>query len=239
MSWLTLVRHAQASFHADHYDQLSPLGLKQARALGESWVRAERRVDEVYIGPRDRQRQTAELVASSFQTAGISFPDPVVIPELDEYDLSGLLLRLAPQLVNQNAEFATLWAGVRNGSTELEKERSFQNMFEPLMFHWLSMDTIMDGLESWLSFGSRVERALQRMTQPAGRGRHIVAFTSGGFIGTAVQRVLGAPDRMALELNWRVRNAAVTDFIFSSERMTLDAFNSTAHFTDPGFITYR
>jgi broad specificity phosphatase PhoE len=239
MSWLTLVRHAQASFHADHYDQLSPLGLKQARILGDSWVRAGRVIDEVYIGPRDRQRQTAELVAASYQDSGLSFPEPIVVPDLDEYDLSGLLLKLAPQLVSQNPEFADLWARVRDGGNERERERSFQNMFEPLMLHWLSLEALIDGVEPWLDFGSRVERALQYMTQQPRRGRHVVAFTSGGFIGTAVQRVLGAPDRMALELNWRIRNGAVTDFIFSPERITLDTFNGTAHFSNPDFITYR
>ena len=39
MSRLILVRHAQASFFADSYDQLSPLGESQARALGEHWSR--------------------------------------------------------------------------------------------------------------------------------------------------------------------------------------------------------
>ena len=101
MSWLTLVRHAQASFHADHYDQLSPLGERQARLLGEAWVRQRWTLDEVYVGPRSRQQQTAKLVAACYERAGLRFPEPVVLQELDEYDLSGILQQLAPELARK------------------------------------------------------------------------------------------------------------------------------------------
>jgi broad specificity phosphatase PhoE len=55
MSVLTLVRHGQASLFADNYDELSELGRKQARHLGEFWARRRIDFDEVYCGPRMRQ----------------------------------------------------------------------------------------------------------------------------------------------------------------------------------------
>ena len=58
MSTLTLVRHAQASLFADDYDQLSDVGRQQARLLGEFWACRGTDFDEVYCGPRARQRQT-------------------------------------------------------------------------------------------------------------------------------------------------------------------------------------
>jgi hypothetical protein len=54
-----------------------------------------------------------------------------------------------------------------------------------------------------------------------------------------VQVVVGAPDRTAMELNWRIRNAAVTEFIFGRERVTLDEFNTIEHLSDPELVTYR
>jgi broad specificity phosphatase PhoE len=107
------------------------------------------------------------------------------------------------------------------------------------MFHWLTAGDGLNGVESWPAFRERVERGLKRMTDQTGHGRRVVAFTSGGFIGTALQLVLGAPDRTALELNWRIRNCAVTDFVFSQERITLDVFNSAAYLAEPELITYR
>jgi len=70
MSVLTLVRHAQASFHAADYDALSPLGREQARLLGEYWARRGIDFDEVYCGPRVRQRHTAEIVGAAVTQAG-------------------------------------------------------------------------------------------------------------------------------------------------------------------------
>ena len=49
MSLLTLVRHGQASFFQEDYDQLSPLGEQQARLLGEHWVRQGVRFDEIAV----------------------------------------------------------------------------------------------------------------------------------------------------------------------------------------------
>lgn len=239
MSWLTLVRHAQASFHADHYDQLSTLGEKQARVLGEAWVRQQRVLDVVYVGPRQRQRQTAELVAASYRRAGLAFPEPVVLPELDEYDLSGILQRLAPSLARQDTAFAQLFAEQRRGASNRERERSFQTMFERLLGHWQAAGNSAEGVETWMAFSARVARGLQQLTEQPGPSRRVAAFTSGGFIGTATQRVLGAPDRTALEINWRIRNGALTEFVFSGTRITLDSFNSVAHFAEPELVTFR
>ena len=107
------------------------------------------------------------------------------------------------------------------------------------MLHWQTAAGDLDGIEVWPAFQGRVKQALKRMTDSSARGRRVIAFTSGGFIGTAVQLVLGAPDRTALELNWRIRNAALTEFVFSRERITLDAFNTIAHLVDPAMETYR
>src|SRR5206468_11078336 len=98
MGVLTLVRHAQASLFADDYDELSPLGRKQARLLGEFWARRQIDFDEVYCGPRARQQHTAEIAGSACTQAGRVWPEPVVLAELDEYDLGSLLRNLAPDL---------------------------------------------------------------------------------------------------------------------------------------------
>jgi broad specificity phosphatase PhoE len=112
-------------------------------------------------------------------------------------------------------------------------------MFEPLLRHWQTVTEMTSGLEAWPSFCKRVTRGIQRMTDQPGRSRRVAAFTSGGFIGVAIQHVLGAPDSAALEINWRIRNGAVTEFVFSGERITLDSFNSVAQFDDPALVTYR
>ena len=239
MSSLRLVRHAQASFFAEDYDELSVLGEKQARLLGGYWTASRWTVDAVYVGPRQRQQQTAAIVAARYREVGLPFPEPVILAELDEYDLSGILLRLAPALACENQDFAELLERQRHGATERDQARNFQRMFEPLLIHWQTAGEGLEGLESWPAFQGRVQSALRQMTDGPGRGRRVIAVTSGGFIGTAVQLALGAPDRTALEINWRIRNAAQTEFVFSRERITLDVFNSIAHLADPELVTFR
>src|ERR1700740_634212 len=51
MGRLFLVRHAQASFLSQNYDQLSPLGGTQARLLGQYWAQHHVLFDRVGTGP--------------------------------------------------------------------------------------------------------------------------------------------------------------------------------------------
>ena len=67
----------------------------------------------------------------------------------------------------------------------------------------------------------------------------MVAFTSGGFIGVAVQIALGAPDPSGLEVNWRVRNSSLTEFLFSRGRLSLDSFNAIPHLDDEALRSFR
>ena len=70
-------------------------------------------------------------------------------------------------------------------------------------------------------------------------GQRVAVFTSGGVIGVAVQSALGAPDDTAIELNWRVRNGSLTEFIFSRARFSLEWFNAFPHLDEPRLRTFR
>ncbi|MDZ4123020.1 MAG: phosphoglycerate mutase family protein, partial [Hydrogenophaga sp.] len=50
MGTLYLVRHGQASFGADDYDQLSEMGQRQSRRLGEYWAERGVGFDAVITG---------------------------------------------------------------------------------------------------------------------------------------------------------------------------------------------
>jgi broad specificity phosphatase PhoE len=238
MSVVTLVRHGQASFFADDYDRLSAVGEQQSRHLGQYW--AARRVvfDEVYTGPRRRQRQSAELTGAAYRAAGLDWPGPVVLEDLDEYDLHGLLHRLAPQYAQQDHAFSQLVKTYRSAG-EADRFKDFQRMFDLLVRYWQQTDSTDAGVESWPAFHRRVERVIRSLQEAPGRGRRIAVFTSGGFIGGVVQRALAISDEAALQLNWRLRNSSLTEFVFTAERFTLDSFNGVPHLNDPELWTYR
>jgi broad specificity phosphatase PhoE len=236
---MTLVRHGQASFFADDYDRLTPLGEQQSRLLGEYWVCRGILFDEVYTGPRSRQQRSAEVTGEVMRAAGLAWPDPVVVDGLDEFDLDGILHRLAPDLSRQDAAFATLLERFRQSHGDPDRVRTFQTMFEALLLHWQSTPAAELVLESWATFRARVERTLRQIVERPGRSRRAVLFTSGGIIGTATAWALAAPDRTALELSWRLRNSALTEFIFTQNRLTVDSFNGVPHLEDSALWTYR
>jgi broad specificity phosphatase PhoE len=244
MSVLTLVRHGQAAFFSDDYDQLTPLGEQQSRLLGEYWARLGLSIDEVYTGPRARQKRSAEFAGAAFREAGMAWPEPVVLPDLDEFDLAGILHQIVPELSRDNAEFARQAEGFRQSAGEREKLHTFQRMFESLLLHWQAipasaLPTGAAGFESWPEFRQRVEQAIGQIVETPGSGRRAVMFTSGGVIGNVSRWALGAPDRTALELAWRLRNASLTEFVFTQNRFTLESFNALPHLEDPALWTYR
>jgi broad specificity phosphatase PhoE len=239
MSLLTLVRHGQASFDADDYDRLSALGEQQARLLGQYWANQRVAFDEVYTGPRSRQQKSAELVGMGLEQGGLVWPEPVILSDLDEYDLEGLLKRLAPRLVELHPEFAQLMKDYQCSVGEQNRLRDFQRMFESLLRHWQSAELPDEGIESWAAFRNRVDRVIRRVQEQSGRGRRVVVFTSGGFIGGATQQALKVSDSTALELNWRIRNCSLTEFVYTRDRFSLDSFNTIPHLSDAALWTYR
>ena len=86
-----MVRHGQASFHADDYDQLSTRGVEQARLLAVHWAELKLSSDHVYVGPRRRHQQTLDAVAGVFRERGLNWPEPERLAELDEHFGGGCL----------------------------------------------------------------------------------------------------------------------------------------------------
>src|SRR5258708_26259924 len=97
MGSLTLVRHGQASFLQPDYDKLSTLGELQSRTLGEYWVPRGIRFDHVYYGPARRQIDTGEIVGRTYRKGGVEWPQPVHLPQFDEYPrIEGVRASLPP-----------------------------------------------------------------------------------------------------------------------------------------------
>ena len=65
MAALYLIRHGQASFGSANYDQLSPLGQRQADVSGQFFADVGLHFAEAVSGDLSRQRETGERVLSS------------------------------------------------------------------------------------------------------------------------------------------------------------------------------
>jgi broad specificity phosphatase PhoE len=237
MGRLLLIRHGQAAAFTADSDRLTELGERQARVIGEAFAAQRLEVDGVIKGSLRRHAQTEAQVAAAYQRAGLAWPKAHERAHWNEYDAGAIMSILGDALRSSDAEYAKLAAEFQAAFEGPERNRYFQRMFEALMQRWVHGDLLAEGVESFAIFHERVTQGLSQLL--AEGGRTVAVFTSGGPIGVCVQHSLKAPGASAIELNWRVRNGSITEFIFGKGRLSLDSFNSTAHFVDPTLVSFR
>jgi broad specificity phosphatase PhoE len=190
MGILFLIRHAQASFLAENYDQLSELGGSQAALLGEYWASRKMIFDRVCVGPCVRHRDTAMLVRDAYAKAGLHFPDPQMLPEFDEYQGENVLRRSLPSLLESDTGIRELHAAFQSASNQSAQRSTFQKLFEAVIAKWVRDEIRPHDVEPWLDFCSRVNAGLTKFLVPATRGERVAIFSSGGPIAVAVRRAL-------------------------------------------------
>ena len=240
MSRLFLVRHGQASFFEDNYDRLSSLGEEQADRLGKYLSKRGLVFDEVYTGPAQRHRRTMELVGESYVESGLEWPEPTVVDDLDEHRADELLGPALESLGEKNPHVRTLDEAYRSSQNRDDIQANFQRLFETVVNLWAEGEFSPPDVESWEEFQSRVLRGVARITVDGPSGRNVLAFTSVGPISVSLKRALETSDHKSLQLGWRALNCSLSQFVFTSDRFTLDIFNSVAHLEhDEGLITYR
>ncbi len=221
MGTLYLVRHGQASFGAADYDQLSQLGQRQCAALGD-WLRTRgQRFEGVLRGSLKRHAQSLDAVSSSLP----GLPEAIEWPGLNEYD-SEAVIRAVHDGPLQPARSAS------------EARQHFRLLREGLL-QWMAGRTQPEGMPNWPGFVEGVTSALDLV-----RSRFegdVLLVSSGGPISTAVGHVLQAPPESVVELNLRLRNSALTEFVVTRKRHNLLSFNGLPHLDHPeraGWVTY-
>jgi broad specificity phosphatase PhoE len=239
VSSLTLVRHGQGSYLEADYDRLSELGEKQARELGNYWVKHGVKFDQAFSGPGKRHRRTAELVGETFERSSLSWPEVVQLNDLDEFQAENVMRQLLPVMRERHDNIRLLEQAFLQAGDLNQVRKGFQRLFQAVTTLWVQGDSPLDDTESWQAFCDRVHRAVMRLRSTADAGKRIVAFTSAGPIAATVQMALQLSPQKTLELSWMMRNSAFTDFLFSGDRFSLSAFNAFPHLNEPSLLTYR
>lgn len=239
MGRLFLVRHAQASFLSQNYDQLSALGETQARLLGEYWAQRNVIFDRACTGPAQRHGQTAQLVAEAYRKAARPFPSPAVVEEFHEFQGEAVLAQSLTQLLAHNDKIRELHKALQCSADDVTKRMNFQRLFEAVISMWVNEEISQPNVESWPQFCSRVNRGLSAFLAKSRKGEIAAIFTSGGPVSVGVQRALhlSAPD--TLRVAWMTRNCSFSEFLFSRDRFTLSSFNAFPHLDDKSLLTYR
>ncbi len=229
MGQLILVRHGQASFGAEDYDQLSDLGMHQGQRLGEYWREAsqaparsdELQFDAVLMGSLKRHRQTWEAIAEGAKLQ----MTPEIWPGLNEYDSHALIETVHPAPLS------------KPDTPEMYKHHF--RLLRTALQKWMAGETQPKGMPSFAEFSNGIQAVLQHVR--ATHSGRVLIVSSGGPIATAVSQVLAAPAETAIELNLRIRNTAVTEFAYTPKRHMLLSYNNLPHLDGAayqGWTTY-
>jgi broad specificity phosphatase PhoE len=223
MPTLYLVRHGQASFGAEDYDNLSDLGVQQSQQLGRYFKSKNLRFDAVYAGTLRRHAQTYAGIAQGMGIAN----EALQRPELNEYDSDAVVAAIHP--------------------APLSRERSPENyrkhfrLLRDGLAAWMEGSVQPHGMPSYPYFVKGITDVLDEVrVQFGGQDEaRILICSSGGPISTAVGHVLGTSPQTTIELNLRIRNSSVTEFAFTPKRHMLVTYNTLPHLEDkPDWVTY-
>ena len=217
MSELHLVRHAQASFGSVNYDQLSELGHRQARFLGDHFKLRNMRFDQLVVGDMHRHHQTMDGICEGL---GIDDTNRVVLPGLNEYNFVDMT-----EAYGKIHDDNPLFQKVMEDPTD---KKNYYRLLRQILMAWTS-DSIPGVPETWIEFKSRVEDAQNQIKAMAGTGNSILAIGSGGSISTFVGLALGIPDENIIDLNLQYKNTASSHFFYNQKKMNLTGFNSVTH----------
>jgi broad specificity phosphatase PhoE len=222
MGTLYLVRHGQASFGADDYDQLSELGQRQSRRLGEYFAERGIHFDGLIAGTLRRHKQTLAGILEGMNHAG----EHLAWDGLNEYDSQALI--------------ATVHPGELPRPDSPELYRHHFRLLRDAMGRWMAGETQPVGMPTYAQFVAGVTSALDHV-RANHYGQKVLVVTSGGPISTAVSAVLGATPQATIDLNMRIRNTAITEFAFTPKRHALMTFNVLPHLDAPQYrdwVTY-
>ena len=239
MGRLILVRHAQASFLSQNYDQLSPLGETQARLLGEHWAQRKMAFDRVCTGPAVRHRHTAQIVKETYRKEDLAFPEPVILDAFDEFQGEKVLAESLPILLERDSAIRELHNAMQKSSNQTAKRANFQRLFGQVILMWATGSITAPTAEPWDEFCARVDRGLRSFLTDSGKGEAVMIFTSGGPLAVVVRRALHLSTEDTLQIAWMLRNCSFTEFLYSRDRLTLSSFNAYPHLDEDSLLTYR
>lgn len=236
MGSIYLIRHAQASFGAQDYDVLSPLGYRQAEALGDYLAQLGIRFDRCISGELHRQQDTARTTLARLDRSDKGPPSLEIDAAFNEFQADAVIRAHLPELLEVEPNALHI---LRNAASH---RAEFQRLFTFVVHRWISGEHEKEELESWSSFLERVAGGLERLLEHAETSDKIAVFTSGGTITALLQRIIGVPAVKAFELNWQIVNTSLSQLKFRGREVALASFNSHAHLQllkNPELVTHR
>ena len=222
MGTLYLVRHGQASFGADDYDQLSELGERQSRQLGAYFRERGLTFEAIITGSLKRHQQTWQGIGEGLAQAD---RQALVWPGLNEYDSHAVIYAIHPEPL------------AKPDTPELYKHHF--GLLRKGLQAWMRGQSQPLGMPSYADFVAGVTSALAHVQ--AQHSGNVLLVSSGGPIATAIGHVLQTPAEVTIEINMRIRNSAMSEVHYNAKRLSLISHNTIGHLEGPDqsdWVTY-
>jgi broad specificity phosphatase PhoE len=235
MATIYLVRHGQASFGAENYDELSALGRKQAQVTGDFFRSTGVVFDAVYSGDLSRQRETASLVIANQEKAVPHHIDS----RFNEIQNDEQLKYLMPEVIKHNPSMRALMEKGLNSS------KDYQKAIGAVFNYWVSPACNDTRIQSWADYSGDSRDALASVMQSQGAGKIVGIFASGGTVATLVAQVLGHGGEHTYRFYEPMFNCSVTQLFYSGDKVSLSSFNDCSFLRVIGaqqgenLLTYR
>ncbi len=208
---LTLVRHGQTTGNVRKLlsgvtdDPLTPLGRKQAAAMGQAVAALVRAgtlppVHALYVSPLQRARHTAEAIAAPL---GLT---PIVRDDLKEMNF-----------------------GVMEGMTIEEIKERFPESAWAFTDHPDAPHFAFPGGESRPGFRQRMQNVFGEIIAKH-PGEHVIVVAHGGLLGVAIAYYMTGDAR-----RWRdyvLANCSISRLTVQGDEVTLHCVNDVSHLAD-------
>ncbi len=181
MGTLYLVRHGQASFGAQDYDQLSELGTRQSERLGQYLAGKGLTFDAALCGTLRRQIGTCDGILR-----GGGYPlEARHWPGLNEFDSHAIIATVHPHPLER--------------TDSPERYREHFRLLRDGLRQWMNGVVSPKGMPPYQEFRQGVVEVLDHIRKTY-QG-NVLLVSSGGPISTAVGHVLATSPETTIELN--------------------------------------
>ncbi|MDD5325050.1 MAG: histidine phosphatase family protein [Polaromonas sp.] len=222
MGTLYLVRHGQASFGADNYDELSDLGHRQSVRLGQYFKYKGVAFDAALTGTLKRQLQTFAGICEGLGQDVEARLEALPFASLNEYNSEAVIAAIHPYPLEKP-----------------DTPEGYKHHFRLLrdgLAQWMAGVVSPSGMPGYRDFAAGVSAALDHVRR--NHDGNVLLVSSGGPIATAVGHVLGTSPEATIDLNMRIRNCSVTEFSFTPKGHRLLTYNTLPHLDAPEYASW-
>ena len=94
------------------------------------------------------------------------------------------------------------------------------------------------GSQTWAGFQATAQLGLDKMLAGNEKGKSIAAFSSGGCIAAMLSKIVGTDNpSKAMGFNLVMLNTAISEVLFSGDRLSLKSFNTLPHLQEEMITT--